>query len=110
MKDKTMTNFKSSLIVAALVSAFGVTAASAADFQPTKSFNDLSAAGVAATEANIAALGVSNRAGNVLTTGELTAIQQIILDQSNEASKAKRVNLIVNGESAGYGPGYSVTY
>ncbi|UTH44886.1 hypothetical protein [Loktanella salsilacus] len=105
-----MTNFKSSLIVAALVSAFGVTGASAADFQPTKSFNDLSAAGVAATEANIAALGVSNRAGNVLTTGELTAIQQIILDQSNEASKAKRVNLIVNGESAGYGPGYSVTY
>ncbi|MFT6536494.1 MAG: hypothetical protein ACJAQU_001394 [Loktanella salsilacus] len=46
----------------------------------------------------------------MLTTGELTAIQQIILDQSNEASKAKRVNLIVNGESAGYGPGYSVTY
>ena len=110
MKDITMTNFKSSLIAAALVSAFGVTAASAADFQPTKGFNDLSAAGIAATEANVAVLGVTTRAGDTLTTGELTAIQKIILDQSNEASKATRVNLIVNGSSDGFGPGYSFTY
>ena len=105
-----MMNFKTSIIAAALVSAFGVTAASAADFQPTKSFNDLSAAGIAATQSNIAALGVNSRAGDTLTTAELTAIQQIILDQSNDSSKAKRVNLIVNGESKGYGPGYSVIY
>ena len=105
-----MTNFKSSLIVAAVVSAFGVTAASAGDFAPTRGFNDLSAAGIAATEANVAALGVTTRQGDTLTTGELTAIQQIILDQSNDASKAKRVNLIVNGTSDGFGPGYSITY
>ena len=102
---KTLT---SSLIAAALVVTAG--AATAQSFVPTNGFNDLSPAGIAATEANIATLGVTQRDGDTLTTGELTAIQQIILDASSDSLKAQRIDLIVNGSSDGYGPGYSVTY
>ena len=104
-----MKNLKSSLIAAALV-VVGAGAATAQTFAPTNGFNDLSPAGIAATEANIAALGVTQRLGDTLTTGELTAIQQIILDASSDSLKAQRVDLIVNGSSIGYGPGYSITY
>ena len=104
-----MKNLKSSLIAAALV-VVGAGAATAQTFVPTNGFNDLSPAGIAATEANIAALGVTQRLGDTLTTGELTAIQQIILDASSDSLKAQRVDLIVNGSSIGYGPGYSITY
>ena len=103
-----MTQIKSSLIAAALVVTAG--AATAQSFVPTNGFNDLSPAGIAATEANIATLGVTQRDGDTLTTGELTAIQQIILDASSDSLKAQRIDLIVNGSSDGYGPGYSVTY
>ena len=103
-----MTQIKSSLIAAALVVTAG--AATAQSFVPTNGFNDLSPAGIAATEANIATLGVTQRDGDTLTTGELTAIQQIILDASSDSLKAQRIDLIVNGSSDGYGPGYSITY
>ena len=105
-----MTHFKSALIAAAALAVFGAGAASAQGFVPTNGFNDLSPAGIAATEANIAALGVSQREGDTLTTGELTAIQQIVLDQGSDSSKAQRIDLIVNGSSDGFGPGYSITY
>ena len=104
-----MTNLKSSLIAATLV-ALTAGAASAQSFVPTNGFTDLSPAGIAATEANIAALGVTQRDGDTLTVDELQAIQRIVLDQGNLSSKAHRVDLIVNGESAGYGPGYAITY
>ena len=106
-----MTHIKTSLIAAAAaLVTFTAGAATAQSFVPTNGFNDLSPAGIAATEANIAALGVSQRLGDTLTTGELTAIQQIILDNSSDSLKAQRVDLIVNGASTGYGPGYSITY
>ena len=104
-----MTYLKSSLIAATLV-VLAAGAASAQSFVPTNGFTDLSPAGIAATEANIATLGVSQRAGDTLTTGELSAIQRIVLDQGSLSSKAQRVELIVNGASAGFGPGYALTY
>ena len=104
-----MTNIKTSLIAAALLTTLGA-AASAQSFVPTNGFRDVTAAGIAATEANIAALGVSTRAGDTLSTHELTAIQLIVRDQGSLSSKASRVDQIVNGESAGYGPGYNLTY
>ncbi len=108
-----MNNFKSSLIVAALVSALGVSAASAAsvsDLIATNGYNDRTAAGIAATEANIAALGVTVRKGDALTTKEISAIQHIVLDQTTFASKASRVDLVVNGKSDGFGNGYNIEW
>lgn len=105
-----MTHIKTTAIAAALIAGLGVSAASAAsvnDLIATNGIYDRSAEAIAATEQNIATLGVSVRKGDVITSEELTAIRQIVRDQGNFASKARRVDLVVNGESNEFGNGFN---
>ncbi|SEN02769.1 hypothetical protein SAMN04488003_10827 [Loktanella fryxellensis] len=105
-----MTFLKSSIVATALIAGLGITAASAAsvsDLVATNGTNDRSKTGLEATLQNLDTLGVTTRKGDVLTDDELTAIQRVVLDQGNFSSKARRVDLIVNGESNDRGAGYS---
>jgi len=105
-----MTNFKSTAIAAVLLTSLGASAAvasGATTLIPTNGIYDLSAAGVSATYDNIATLGVKTRKGDVITNEELSAIQQIVRAQGNFESKARRVDLVVNGESNEFGNGFN---
>lgn len=105
-----MINFKITAVAVALIAGLGVSAASAAsvnDLIMPNGIYDRSAAALAATEQNLATLGVTTRKGDVITSKEYTAIQKIIRDQGNFTSKARRVDLIVNGGSKAFGYGFN---
>ncbi|MFZ3580980.1 hypothetical protein ACOI1H_02260 [Loktanella sp. DJP18] len=105
-----MTHLKTTAIIATLISGLGVTAASAAsvnDLIATNGIYDRSAEAISATRQNLATLGVSTRKGDVITSEELTAIQSILRDQGSFESKARRVDLVVNGDSNEFGNGFN---
>ncbi len=108
-----MKTITSAVLAAALVTGLGVSAVSASSVDqliPTNGASDRSADARAATMQNIATLGVDLRPGRTLTPQELTAIQRIVLDQGNFASKAGRVDRIVNSDRGVIGSGSTLGF
>jgi hypothetical protein len=105
-----MKNLTKSAIVATVMGFMAASASASSNLVPTSNFRDLSPAAQKITDQNIAALGVKQRKGDTITIDEQIAIQLIVMDRGSFASKAKRIDLIVNGDSRNRGPGLTADF